>query len=191
MQDGYGRPGDISACYAVLLAFLTVLTLPSKIIKSFRFRTRGRLSLGDALHQRLAQDLEDMAAEPEGFIQKEHTMVGQRYVTHHRHVAAADQPRIRDGMVGRATRAGGDQRRAVAGEPGNTVDARGLNGLGEGHRRQDGGESAGQLRLARPWGTKEEQVVPANRRHLQRSFDQSLALDRGETPRAGRPCELG
>ena len=103
MQDGYGRPGDISACYAVLLAFLTVLTLPSKIIKSFRFRTRGRLSLGDALHQRLPQDLHHMA-EPGGSFQKEHTMVGQRYVTHHRHVAAADQPRIRDGMVGRATR---------------------------------------------------------------------------------------
>ena len=28
----------------------------------------------------------------------------------------------------------------------------------EGHRRQDGGEPPGQHRLARPWGTKEEQI---------------------------------
>src|SRR5215218_5705359 len=55
---------------------------------------------------------------------------------------AADQPRIRDGLVGRAKRAGGDPRRAVAGEAGDAVDPRGLKGLGEGHRRQDGGEAA-------------------------------------------------
>ena len=80
MQDGYGRPVDMSACYAVLLAFLTVLTLPSKIIKSFRVRTRGRLSLGDALHQRLAQDLQDMAAALGPCIQEAHATVGQRHV---------------------------------------------------------------------------------------------------------------
>jgi hypothetical protein len=39
------------------------------------------------------------------------------------------------------------------------VNTRGLNGLGEGHRREDGGESAGQHRLARPWGTKEEHIM--------------------------------
>jgi hypothetical protein len=42
---------------------------------------------------------------------------------------------------------------------GDTVDARGLNGLGEGHRRQDGGEPPGQHRLARPWRTKEEDIM--------------------------------
>ena len=45
-------------------------------------------------------------------------------------------------MVGRAKRASGDQCRAVAGEAGDAVDTRGLNGLGEGHGRQDGGETA-------------------------------------------------
>src|ERR1700757_1617644 len=33
-------------------------------------------------------------------IQGEHAMVGQRHVTRHRHAAPADQPRIRDGVVG-------------------------------------------------------------------------------------------
>jgi hypothetical protein len=56
----------------------------------------------------------------------------------------------------RATRAGRDQRRAVAGEARDAVDTRGLNGLGEGHRRQDGGEPPCQHRLARPRGAKEQ-----------------------------------
>jgi hypothetical protein len=59
-----------------------------------------------------------------------------------------DQPRIRDGVVGRATRAGRHPRRAVAGEAGDAVDTRGLNRLGQGHRRQDGGEAARTPRTA-------------------------------------------
>jgi hypothetical protein len=51
-----------------------------------------------------------------------------------------------------ADRAGGDQGRAVAREAGDAVDARRPDGLGEGHRRQDGGEPPGQYRLARPGG---------------------------------------
>jgi hypothetical protein len=80
-----------------------------------------------------------------------------------RHPASArlptDQPRIRDSLVGTATRARRDQRRAVAGAASDAVDACGLKGLGEGHRRQDGGESAGQHRRARPWWTDEKDVV--------------------------------
>jgi hypothetical protein len=38
-------------------------------------------------------------------------------------------------MVGSAKRAGRDQRRVVAGEVGDAVDARGLNSLGEGTRQ--------------------------------------------------------
>jgi hypothetical protein len=67
-----------------------------------------------------------------------------------------NQPRIRDGMARRAKRAGRDQRRAVAGEAGDMVDTRGLNSLGEGHRRQDGGEPPCQHRLARPRRVNEE-----------------------------------
>jgi hypothetical protein len=55
-----------------------------------------------------------------------------------------DQPHIRDRVMGRARWTGRDQRRAVAGAAGDTVDAPGLKGLGEGHRRQDEGEAPGQ-----------------------------------------------
>ena len=124
-----------------------------------RSMTCGRLSVYDSPLERWPPALQDVAAELGQFIQEEHAIVGQRHLARHRYVAAADQPRIRDGMVGRAKRAGRDQRRAVAGEAGDAVDTRGLNGLGEGHRRQDGGESACQHRLARPWRTKEEDVM--------------------------------
>jgi hypothetical protein len=73
--------------------------------------------------------------------------------------AHADQPRIREGVMGSATRAGGDQGRAVAGEAGDAVDTRGLNGLGEGHRRQNGSEAPRQHRLARPRRTKQKEVM--------------------------------
>jgi hypothetical protein len=76
-----------------------------------------------------------MAAALGGFIQKAHAMVGQGHLARHRYRAAAEQPRIREGMVGRATRAGRDHRRAGAGEAGDAVAARGLKGFSQRHRR--------------------------------------------------------
>jgi hypothetical protein len=47
------------------------------------------------------------------------------------------------------------------------VDTRRLNGLGEGHRRQDGGEAAGQHRLARPRGAEQEYIMVGTPHRLQ------------------------
>ena len=49
-----------------------------------------------------------MAAKLGPFIQEEHAIVGQRHLARHRHVAPADQPCIRDGMVGDAKGASRD-----------------------------------------------------------------------------------
>ena len=119
----------------------------------------GRWYAGDTLLQGLAQDFEHIAAELGQLIEEEHAVVHQRHLAGHRHVAPADQADIRDGMVGCATWAGRDQRRAVASEAGDTVDARGLDGLGEGHRRQDGGEPPCQHRLARPRRAEQQEVM--------------------------------
>ena len=44
-------------------------------------------------------------------------------------MTAADRSHIRDGEVGDATRAGRDSRRTVAGQAGDAVNTRGLNGF--------------------------------------------------------------
>jgi hypothetical protein len=52
-----------------------------------------------------------------------------------------------------ATRARRHQCRARTGEPDDAREARGLDDLSQGHRRQDGGEPTRQHRLPRPWGS--------------------------------------
>jgi hypothetical protein len=54
---------------------------------------------------------------------------------------------------------GGDQRRAAAGAAGDAGDARGLQGFGQGYRRQEGGAPPGRHRLPHPRWTEEEDVV--------------------------------
>ena len=54
----------------------------------------------ETLLERLAQDLEHLAAKLLPFIQEEHAVVGQRHVARQRHVAPTDQPDIRDGVMG-------------------------------------------------------------------------------------------
>jgi hypothetical protein len=116
-------------------ASLTRRTRRAPSAKLVWSRTRWRWPGEDRLRERLPQDRQDMAAALGEFIQKAHAMVGQRHLTRHRHLTPADQPHIREGMVGRATRGGRDHHRAVAGEAGDAVEAHSLNGLGEGHRR--------------------------------------------------------
>jgi hypothetical protein len=62
--------------------------------------TYGRLYFGDALFERLAQDLQDVASQLGPCIQEAHAVVGQRHLARHRPVAAADQPHIGEGVVG-------------------------------------------------------------------------------------------
>jgi hypothetical protein len=75
----------------------------------------------ESLLKRLAQDLQDLAAELRQLIQEEDAVVGPRHFTWHWHLAAADQPDIRDGLVGRPQWTHDDTRGAVAGEPGDVV----------------------------------------------------------------------
>jgi len=100
---------------------LTASSLKAKLSKSLRLKTLWRLYVYETLLERLAQDREHMTAKLGPFIQEEDTVVAQRHVAGHQHVAPADQPRIRAGVRGGATRASRDQRGAVAGEAGNAV----------------------------------------------------------------------
>ena len=100
-----------------------------------------------------------MTAEFGELIQEEDPVVGQRHLTRHGDMSAADQPHIRDGVMRGAKRTRGDQGRAVAGEAGDAMDSGGLQGFGEGHRWYNRGETAGQHRLARARRAEQEDVV--------------------------------
>src|SRR5262245_29600920 len=116
-----------------------------------RFRTCGRLYSCDAVLERLAQDLEPMAAELWPCIQAEDAVVRQRHLARQRPLAPADPPDVRDGVMRGATRAGRHPGGAVTGAAGDAVDAHGLEGVGQGHRRPQGGRAASHSSLNPRW----------------------------------------
>jgi hypothetical protein len=107
-------------------AVVAIITFSANVAKRQSFTTPANLYLYETILQRLPQHLQHIAAELGPFIQEEHAMVGQRHVARHRHLAPADQARIREGMMQRAERAGRDQRRAIARE---ASDAREVGGV--------------------------------------------------------------
>src|SRR5262245_27793081 len=70
------------------------------VARRLRSRTSANLYVYETLLERLPQDLQDMAAALGQFIQAAHAVVGQRHLARQRHLAAADEPHIRDGVVG-------------------------------------------------------------------------------------------
>jgi hypothetical protein len=123
------------------------------------FRTLARWYACNTLLEGLTQDLQDVASELRQLIQQEHAMVRQRDFAGYRHLPATDQPHIRDGVVGGATRPRRDDGGAIAGETGDAVDAGGVEGFGEGQMRQDGGEAARQHGLTCTRRTEEQEVM--------------------------------
>jgi hypothetical protein len=139
VEEGADRGGVVTATvmggYCVLPNRLIAITRRANSAKIWRSRTPARLYLCDPILERLAQDLEDMAAARRPCIQEEHAVVGPRHLARHRHVAPADPPHIGDGVMGGAKRPGRDQGRTFAREASDAMDARGLNGLSQGHGR--------------------------------------------------------
>jgi hypothetical protein len=79
---------------------LSIISRPAKSARESRSKTRGRLYLCDPLLQRLAQDLEDMPPALRPFIQDEHAVGRPQSLARRGQVPAADQPHIRDGVIG-------------------------------------------------------------------------------------------
>jgi hypothetical protein len=86
--------------YCPLPEHTEVLSRAAKAKKKLRFRTPAKLYVYDPILERLAQGLEDMAAELGQPIQEEDGMARPRHIARPRHVAPADQPDIRDGVMG-------------------------------------------------------------------------------------------
>ena len=90
----------------------------------------------------------------------------ERNLAWSRHRAPADQPGVRDRMMGRPERANRQQRLTGPEQARDTVDPRALDRLIQRHRRENSGKPLRQHRLPRSWGTDQQDVVPAGRRHL-------------------------
>jgi hypothetical protein len=135
VEESKGEIGSILTATVVVSGYRSRLDPPeivrcaTKAAKTLRSMTPATLYSCETLLKRSPPDLQDMAAALGQFIQEAHAVVGQRYFAGHRDVAAADQPRIRDGLVKGATRAGRDQGRAGAGAAGHAGEARGREGL--------------------------------------------------------------
>jgi hypothetical protein len=104
-EEDKGEAGSILAAtvlggYRHLPKPTEVLSRAAKAAKALRSITPARLYLYDTILERLAQDLEPMAAKLGQFIQEEHAIVRQRHLARPRHVAAADQPHIRGAVMG-------------------------------------------------------------------------------------------
>jgi hypothetical protein len=109
--------------------------------------------------ERLAPHVREVAADLRPCVQHEHAVVRPRHVARPRHLAAPDQSHLGDGVMWGAARPRGDDRGASAGAAGDAMDARGLEGFGEAHRGQDGGQPARQHRLARPRGPRRSHIM--------------------------------
>jgi hypothetical protein len=84
------------------VAVVTGMTGATSVANGARSRMRATSCSEDTLIERLAQDLQAMAAALGPCIQEEHAVVGQRHLTGHRDVAPTDQADVGDGVVRRA-----------------------------------------------------------------------------------------
>jgi hypothetical protein len=89
--------------YRVLSNPVRVATRAAIAASAAKSTTRGRLYVYAAVLEGLAEHLKDMAAALRQFIQEGHPVVRQRHFARRQHLAAADQPHIRDGMMWGAT----------------------------------------------------------------------------------------
>ena len=98
---------------------------------------------------------------------------------------AADQPRVRDGVVRRAEGPVAHEGHLPAQMPADTVDARHIERLGGRQAREDGGERAGEQRLAAAGRAGHDDIVPARRRDFQPALGVLLPAHFGEVGAAG------
>jgi hypothetical protein len=145
--------------YWALLACSAVITRAAKAANAWRAGTPARSFRKTSILKQLAQDLEDMASALGPCIQAEPAVVRPRHLARQGEVSAADPPHSRDGLRRGATWAGRGDGGAGAGAAGDAVDARGLEGFRESHRRQAGREPPRQPRLPRPEKATEQAMM--------------------------------
>ena len=125
----------------------------------------------------LPQYLEDAVTELGELVQKEHSAVAERDLARPGDAAAADQARLRDGVVRSTERPRGDERRVARKLAGHAVHLRRLQRLVRGQRRHDGGERPREQRLAAAGWADHQDVVTAGGGDFQRALGVLLPTD--------------
>ncbi|AKJ01269.1 Hypothetical protein AA314_02895 [Archangium gephyra] len=151
----------------------------------------GARQVDGAFLQRLPQHLQHVLAELGQLVEEEHPVVRQGQLPGPRGRAAAHQPRVGDGVVGRAEGPLAHHRLLVSQQAEHGVDLRHLQRLVERHRGEDAGQSPGQHRLARARWTAHQDVVATGGGQLQRRLDVRLSPHVGHVQGGLAPARGG
>ena len=127
-----------------------------------------------AVFERLAHHFEHVALKFRQLVEKNDAVVAERNFSGPRHRAAADQARVADGVVRRTKRPRADQTARIFQHSCHAVNARGLDGFLERHRRQNRGNALGQHGFARAGRPDEQNVVAARAGHFERALRRHL-----------------
>src|SRR3990172_130826 len=133
-----------------------------------------------AVFERLAERFEDVPLELRKLVQKKHAVVREAHLAGFRHLSAADEPGVGNGVMRRTVRARRDERLALSQEPHDAVDLGRFNGLVKIHLRQDRRQPPREHGLARAWRAYHDDIVSAGSRDLNGAFGMLLALYLGE-----------
>ena len=130
-----------------------------------------------SVFDRLAHDLECGALEFRQLVKEEDSIVRDAHLPRRWVGRSAQESDIADGMVGRAERALGDEGIRLVEQTANAVDFCGLDGLIEGHGRNDRRNALGEHALARAGWAYEQEIVSAGHGDLYGTLDLVLAFD--------------
>ena len=126
--------------------------------------------------ERLAQHFEHVARKFRQLVQEQHAVVRQAdFAGPRRSGAAADQPRVRYGVMRRAKRPPRQQSDPARQQSRDAMDLRGLDRFLKRQRRQDAGESFREHGLAGARRTDHQHVVAARGSHFERALGGGLA----------------
>jgi hypothetical protein len=119
-------------------------------------------------------------AELEHLVEKEHAVVREAHFAGTRLRSAADERRVRDGVMRRAERTHRQQPVAGAQQAGDRMHGGDIERLVEGERRQNAGDAPRHHRLPGARRAHHEQIVSAGRCDLEGAPREQLAAHIGK-----------
>ena len=133
--------------------------------------------------QWLPQGFEHVPAELRKLVEKENPLMREADFAGSRHAAAADQPRVADGVVRGTERAARHKRLSGGQASGHGMHLRRLHRLLQLEGREDSRQAPREHGLARSRRPGQQQIVPSRGRHHERALGMGLTPDVGQVRR--------